>query len=164
MCNFLGQIPLSGGDNDTAARLFGQGLDAARRVPDRFPLLVSLYDLALSSQARGDLADAAEFLRQGLSAASDAGDKSSAGYYLQRLAALARERDDTDRAVRLLAAADALLQAAGTGWLRAYVAAPGDDGVLDELRGLRGDETFRRAWDQGVAMGYPRAVAYALQE
>jgi predicted ATPase len=164
MCNFLGQIPLGGGDNDAAARLFSQGLAAARRVPDRFPLLISLYDLALSSRARGDLAGAAELLRQGLVAASDAGDKSSVGYYLQRLATLARQRDDTDRAVRLLAAADALLQAAGTGWLPAYVAAPGDDGVLDELRGLRADETFQRAWDQGVAMGYPRAVEYALQQ
>jgi predicted ATPase len=164
MCNFLGQIPLSEGDNDAAARLFGQGLDAARRVPDRFPLLISLYDLALSSQARGDLAGAAELLRQGLSAASDAGDKSSVGYYLQRLAAVARQRDDTDRAVRLLAAADALLQAAGTGWLPAYVAASGDDDALDALRGLRGDERFRRAWDQGAAMEYPRAVQYALRE
>jgi predicted ATPase len=164
MCNFLGQIPLSEGDNDAAARLFSQGLDAARRVPDRFPLLISLYDLALSSRVGGDLAGAAELLRQGLSAASDAGDKSSAGYYLQRLAVVARQRDDTDRALRLLAAADALLQAAGTGWLPAYVAAPGDADVLDELRGLREDETFRRAWDQGAAMGYPRAVEYALGE
>ena len=37
MYNFLGQIPLRQGDNDAAARLFSQGLDAARRVPDRFP-------------------------------------------------------------------------------------------------------------------------------
>ena len=37
--NFLGQIPLGQGDNDAAARLFRQGLEAARRVPDRFPLL-----------------------------------------------------------------------------------------------------------------------------
>jgi tetratricopeptide (TPR) repeat protein len=35
--NFLGQIPLSQGDNDAAARLLGQGPEAARRVPDRFP-------------------------------------------------------------------------------------------------------------------------------
>jgi hypothetical protein len=79
MYNFLGQIPLSQGDNDAAARLVGQGLDAARRVPDRFALLISLYDLALSSQAREDLAGAAGFLREGLSVASGAGDESSVG-------------------------------------------------------------------------------------
>ena len=165
MYNFLGQVRLSGGDNDAAARLFSQGLDAARRVPDRFSLLISLYDLALSSQAREDLAGAAGFLREGLSVASDAGDESSVGYYLQQLAALARQRDDTDRAVRLLAAADALLQAAGTGWLVAYAAtAPSDDDTLPGLRSRMGDATFQQAWGQGAAMGRSRAVEYALQE
>jgi predicted ATPase len=163
MYNFLCQVRLSGGDNDAAARLFRQGLDAARRVPDRFPLLISLYDLALSSQARDDLAGAAGFLREGLSVASDAGDQSSVGYYLQRLAALARQREDPDRAVRLLAAADALLQAAGTGWLLAYVAAaPSDDDALPGLRSRMGDATFQQAWAQSAAMGRQRAVEYAL--
>jgi len=165
MYNFLGQIPLRQGDNDAAARLFSQGLDAARRVPDRFPLLISLYDPALSSQAREDLAGAAGFLREGLSVAGDAGDESSVGYYLQRLAALAKQRDDPDRAVRLLAAADALLQAAGTGWLVAYAAtAPSDDDTLPGLRSRMGDATFQQAWAQGAAMGRQRAVEYALQE
>jgi len=163
--NFLGQIPLSQGDNDAAARLLGQGLDAARRVPDRFPLLISLYDLALSSQARGDLAGAAELLREGLSAASGAGDESCVGYYLQRLAALATERDDPGRAVRLLAAADALLQAAGTGWLLAYVAAtPSEADPLPELRSRLGEAAFQQAWAQGAAMGRQHAVEYAQQD
>jgi predicted ATPase len=165
MYNFLGQIPLRQGDNDAAARLFSQGLDEARRVPDRFPLLISLYDLALSSQAREDLAGASGFLREGLSVASDAGDESSVGYYLQRLAALARQREDPGRAVRLLAAADALLQAAGTGWLLAYAAtAPSDDDALPGLRSRIGDATFQEAWAQGAAMGRQRAVEYALQD
>ena len=165
MYNFLGQVRLSGGDNDDAARLFSQGLDAARRVPDRFPLLISLYDLARSSQAREDLAGAAGFLREGLSVASDAGDDSTVGYYLQRLAALARQRDDPGRAVRLLAAADALLQAAGTGWLLAYAATgPSDDDALPGLRSQMGDATFQQAWAQGAAMGRQHAVQYALQD
>jgi tetratricopeptide (TPR) repeat protein len=142
-----------------AARLFSQGLDAARRVPDRFPLLISLYDLARSSQAREDLAGAAGFLREGLSVASDAGDESSVGYYLQRLAALARQREDPDRAVRQLAAADALLQAAGTGWLVAYAAtAPSGDDTLPGLHSRMGDATFQQAWAQGAAMGRQQAV------
>ena len=162
MYNFLGQIPLSQGDNDAAARLLGQGLEAARRVPDRFPLLISLYDLALSSQARGDLGGAAALLREGLSVASGAGDDSSVGYYLQRLAALAAQREDPHRAVRLLAAADALLQAAGTGWLLAYVAgAPAEADVLPELRRRLGEAAFQHAWAEGAAMGRDHAVEYA---
>ena len=165
MYNFLGQIPLRQGDNDAAARLFSQGLAAARRVPDRLPLLISLYDLAYSSQAREDLAGAAGFLREGLSVANDARDESSVGYYLQRLAALARQQDDPDRAVHLLAAADALLQSAGTGWLLAYAApTPSDDDTLPRLRSRMGDATFQQAWAVGAAMGCQRAVEYALRD
>jgi len=103
--------------------------------------------------------------REGLSVASDAGDDSSVGYYLQQLAALARQRDDPGPAVRLLAAADALLQAAGTGWLVAYAAAaPSGDDTMPGLRSRMGDATFQQAWAQGAAMGRQRAVEYALQE
>ncbi|HEY7279023.1 MAG TPA: DUF4062 domain-containing protein [Trebonia sp.] len=165
MYNFLGQIPLKQGDAAAAARLFSQGLDAARRAPDRFPLLISLYDLACSSQDRKDLAGATGFSREGLSVASGVGDESSVGYFMQRLAALARQRDDPDRAVRLLAAADALLQAAGTGWLLAYTAtAPSDDDIRPGLRSRMGDAAFQQAWAQGAAMGRQRAVEYALQD
>jgi len=159
--NYLGQIPFSQADTDTAARLFSQGLAAARQVPDRLPLLVSLYNLALTSQADGDLNGAAKLLREGLSVASDTGDESSIGYYLRRLASLA---GTPERAVCLLAASDALLQATGTGWLRAYVAATpsGDDG-LSELRPRMGEATFQQAWARGAAMGRRCAVAYALQ-
>jgi predicted ATPase len=163
--NFLGQIPLSQGDNDGAARLLTQAVDAARLVPDRLPLLTSLYDLALSSQARGDLDGATGLLREGLSVASDAGDESSVGYYLRRLAAVARLREDLERAVRLLAAADALLQAAGTGWLLAYVAAASsEDDALPELRSRMGEPPFQQAWAQGAAMQREAAVAYALRD
>ena len=67
--------------------------------------------------------------------------------------------------MRLLAAADALLQEAGTGWLLAYVAAaPSDEDVLPGLRGRMGDAEFQQAWAQGAAMGRQPAVEYALQD
>jgi Domain of unknown function (DUF4062) len=112
------------------------------------------------AEAAGDLV-----LREGLSVASDAGDDSCVGYYLQRLAALAAQQEDPGRAVRLLAPADALLQATGTGWLLAYVArAPSEADALPELRGRLGEAGFRRAWAQGAAMGRQHAVEYALQD
>jgi len=87
--NFLGQVRLAQGDHDSAARLFTEGLTAARRLPDRPSILISLYDLALSSRARGDLTGAAEHLTEGLSLAAEAGDQSSAAYYLEAMAAVA---------------------------------------------------------------------------
>ena len=71
--NFLGQVRLTKGDPDVAARPFTKGLTAARRASERLSILISLYDLALSSQAWGDLSGAAEHLTEGLSLAAEAG-------------------------------------------------------------------------------------------
>jgi predicted ATPase len=103
--NFLGQVRLKQADNDAAARLFTDGLAVARRAQDRIPILVSLYDLALSSQAQGDLAGAAGHLKEGLAIAVEAGDETSAAYYLEALAAVVGQQDNPHRAVRLLVAA-----------------------------------------------------------
>jgi hypothetical protein len=163
--NYLGQVRLSKGDPGAAAQLFTQGLTAARQAPDRMPILISLYDLALSSRARGDLTAAADYLTEGLSLAAEAGDQTSAAYYLEALAAVASLADNPQRAVRLLAAADALLEAKGSGWLHAFVPrAPHDDDDLASLRSRMGDATFEQAWAYGRSLGGSRAVEYALHD
>jgi len=163
--NYLGQARLSKGDPDAAAQLFTQGLTAARRAPDRLPILISLYDLALSSQARGDLNAAADHLTEGLSLAAEAGDQTSAAYYLEALAAVASLADNPQRAVRLLAAAGALLEAKGSGWLHAFVPrTPYDDNDLAALRSRMGDGAFDQAWAHGRSLGGSRAVEYARHD
>ena len=77
---------------------------------DRFTILISLYDLALSRQAGGDLDDATDLLRQGVSLAAEAGDEPSLAYYLEALSDVAARRDRAEHAVSLLAAAAALLR------------------------------------------------------
>ena len=144
--NFLGQVRLGQGDHDAAARLFTDGLTVARRAQDRIPVLISLYDLGLSSQAQGDLASAAGHLKEGLAIAAEAGDETSAAYYLEALAAVAGQQDNPQRAVRLLAAARSQLEASGSGWLHAYVPrAPHDEAVLAALRARIGDAAFEEA-------------------
>ncbi|HEY2520063.1 MAG TPA: DUF4062 domain-containing protein [Streptosporangiaceae bacterium] len=163
--NFLGQIQLGKGDYDGAAQLFTAGLDVARSSPDRFTILISLYDLALASQARGDLDGARGLLRQGLSLAAEAGDESAAAYYLEALAAVARQQDDPHRAAWLLAAADAQLQASGSGWLHAYVPrAPHDHSVEAELRSRMGDEAYEQAAAHGRALTGARGIQQGLAE
>jgi predicted ATPase len=163
--NFLGQVRLSQGDNDAAAQLFTDGLTVARRTQDRICLLVSLYDLALSSQARGDLADAAEHLKEGLALAAEARDETSAAYYLEVLAAVAGQQDNPQRAMRLLAAARSILDASGSGWLHAFVPrVPPDDAALAALRSRIGDAAFEEAQAWGRSADSKRAVEYALQQ
>ena len=164
MDNFLGQVRLSQADNDAAARLFTDGLTVARRADDRIPILVSLYDLALSNQAQGDLAGAAGHLKEGLAIAAETGDETSAAYYLEALAAVAGQQDNPQRAVRLLVAARSQLEASGSGWLHAYVPrAPHDDAVLAALRGRIGDAAYQEAWAWGGSIGSRQARQYALE-
>jgi non-specific serine/threonine protein kinase len=161
--NFLGQVRLSQADNDAAARLFTNGLAVARRAHDGIPILISLYDLALSSQAQGDLAGAAGHLKEGLAMAAEIGDETSAAYYLEALAAVAGQQDNPQRAVRLLAAARSQLEASGSGWLHAYVPrAPHDDAVLAALRARLGDAAYEEARAWGASIGSRRAREYAL--
>jgi predicted ATPase len=162
--NFLGQVRLSQADNDAAARLFTDGLTVARRAQDEIPILVSLYDLALSRQAQGDLAGAAGHLKEGLAIAAEAGDETSAAYYLEALAAVAGQQDNPQRAVRLLAAARSQLDASGSGWLHAYVPrAPHDDAVLAALHTRIGDAAYQEARAWGGSIGSRHARQYALE-
>jgi len=163
--NFLGQIRLSQGDNDAAARLFTDALAVARRAQDWSPLLVSLYDLALASQAQGDLASAAGHLQEGLALAAQAGDETSAAYYLEALAGIAAQQENPQRAVRVFAAARSILDARGSGWLPGFVPrVPDDDAVLAGLRSRIGDAAFEHAQACGRSAGSTRAVEYALEQ
>ena len=162
--NFLGQVRLGQGDNGAAAQLFTDGLTVARRAQDRISLLVSLYDLALSSQAQGDLAGAAGHLKEGLALAAEAGDETSAAYYFEGLATVAGRQDNPQRAVRLLAASRSLLEAKGSGWLHAYVPRVShDNAFLAALRSGLGDAAFEEAQAWGASTGSRRARAYALE-
>ncbi len=161
--NFLGQVQLRSGDHAGAARLFRDGLAAARSAPDRFTILISLYDLALCRQAQGDLTQATALLTEGLSLADEAGDRPSMAYYLEALAEVVSRQGRPARAVSLLSASAALMQASGRGWLHAYVprAAHGDS-TLAALRGRTGPARFQRAWQRGRAMAGTAAVRHAL--
>jgi len=118
----------------------------------------------MSSQAAGEPAGAAGFLQEGLSVAAEAGDETSVAYYLESLAAVAGQQDNSQRAVRLLSAAAAMRQAKGSGWLHAYVPrAAHDDGVLAVLRYRLGDAAFAQAWAWGESTGGRNAVDYALE-
>jgi predicted ATPase len=161
----LGQIRLAKGDNDAAARLFTDGLAVARHAQDWNPLLILLYDLALARQAQGDLAGAAGHLQEGLTLAAQAGDETSAAYYLEVLAGIAGQQDNPQRAARLFAAARSILQARGSGWLGAFVPRiPHDDAVLAGLRSRTGDPAFEQAQAWGQSAGTKSAVEYALQQ
>jgi hypothetical protein len=136
---------------------------AARRAPDQITILISLYNLAISSRALGDLSGAAAHLTEGLSLATEAGDETSTAYYLEGLALMATPEDNPQRTVHLLAAARALFEANGSGWLHAFLPR-GTHGeqALAALRSRLGGEAFEAAYAYGRSIAGGRAVEYAL--
>lgn len=83
---------------------------------------MSLDDVALARQARGDASDAARLLEEGVWLSLEAGDDASVAYFLEALAGPTAQRGDLERAVRLFGAAEALLDA--TGEVPVYASAP----------------------------------------
>jgi hypothetical protein len=162
--NFLGQVRLGQHDYGDAARLFADGLAEGRRAPDAIALLVSLYDLALAGQAQDDPIGAEGHLKEGLALAAKTGDEPSVGYFLEAMAGVAGQRDDAERAVRLLAAARSLLETRGSGWLHAYVPRVTlGEADLAAWRSRLGDAAFEQFQGWGRSAGNRRAVEYALR-
>ena len=102
-------------------------------------------------------------LTEGCRIAAGAGDQASAAYYLEALADVARLQDNPQRAVRLLASADTLLEASSSGWLHAWVPrAPHDDNALAVLRSRTGGAAFDDAWARGRSIAGQDAGEIAL--
>jgi hypothetical protein len=136
----------------------------------RFSLLQTVQEYALERLAAdGDWAQAhdqhaAYYQALAEPSAAEAGDETSAAYYLEGLAAVAGQQDNPQRAVRLLAAARSLLEAKGSGWLHAFVPrVPHDDAVLAALRSRMSEAAFGEAQTWGVSTGSRRAREYALE-
>jgi hypothetical protein len=76
---------------------------------------------------------------------------------------MATPEDNPERAVHLLAAASALLEANGSGWLHAFLPSiPHGDDALTALRSRLGGQAFEAASAYGGSIAGRRAVEYAL--
>ena len=103
MDNFLGEVRLSQADNDAAARLFTDGLAVARPCAGRdSPSSSRCMTWGSAARRRATWPVRLDTLKEGLAIAAEAGDETSAAYYLEALAAVAGQQDHPQRAVRLL--------------------------------------------------------------
>jgi predicted ATPase/transcriptional regulator with XRE-family HTH domain len=160
--NHLAILSLKRGEYTRATGYAEEALVVTRRSGDRLGANVALYTLARAALASGGHGWAALCFREALVFASEAADKTSSAYCIQGLAAAAGARGEQQRAARLLGAAEALLEAAG---VPAYVTADHDlhQRAASAARERLGEEAWTAAWDEGRAMSFDRAVAYALE-
>jgi tetratricopeptide (TPR) repeat protein len=120
----MGFAALQLGELDRATRILEEALEMFREQGDEWGAAHILTHLAVVPLRRGDYAQAAwatgehglatRYFRDALVLTFEVVDRANAAYCLQGLAAVAGARDEPCRAARLLGAAEALLEAAGT--------------------------------------------------
>jgi tetratricopeptide (TPR) repeat protein len=160
---FLGIIPLQRGEDAQAARCFQHSLATARASGDRVAVHQALHLLGLTAQRQGDEAGAARYFSEGLALVAALGDVVNAGYFVRGLAEAAAGCGLTTEAARLLGAADAILQAAGSSRYRYAIEEPGYERSVAALRAALDPARLDHAWKQGRSLSLESAIAEAVQ-
>jgi non-specific serine/threonine protein kinase len=157
----LGMDALRGGDFEQAFTLYTQALELARRLENRATTALALASIGDVYYQLGDLARATTIYRDSHSIYVDYNYARPIARGFERLAATACASQQWQRAARLYAAAAARCAAIGID----FPIADRDDVDTDiaAIRASLTDEQFQSAWDQGQAMSFADAVAYALE-
>jgi len=160
--NHLAFVSLRRGDYPQAAELAEEALALTRQTGDRHVTNIALHHLAQIAWASDEHERAARYFREALTIASELVDTVDSAYYMRGLAAVAEARGELRRAARLLGTAEAMLE--GTG-LVTYAHASDElhQRVASAARERLGDQAWTVAHDEGRAMTFEKAVAYALE-
>jgi predicted ATPase/class 3 adenylate cyclase len=160
--NSLGFLALREGEDAAAITRFEEALALLREEGDTTLMAGSLHNLALVAQGQGDTRQAATLFKGSLVRFRDLGNTLGVAWCLEALAAFAGAEGRHERAVRLAAAVQVLVDATG------FRPRPEDraehDHILDTARASLGDEPFSAALAAGRAMTLEQAVAEALEE
>jgi predicted ATPase/DNA-binding NarL/FixJ family response regulator len=158
--NNLGLTALLSGDRDRAQSLLEESLDRFRQHGDVASTITPHYNLSRLARERGDLAGARNHVREGLARAVALGNRTMIAGGLIASAIDAVAEGQPERAVRLMAAGEALRETTGVAAQdvsRAYYGR-----ALAEARSCLGEESFASTWQAGRALSIETAVAEAL--
>jgi predicted ATPase/class 3 adenylate cyclase len=139
-----------------------EAMEAQRKLGDLFGLSWSLFLVGICELNLGREYEAEPHFRESLRLLSDAGDISGIALVVSGMAALAADRGENERAVRLSAAASAMEEQIGGGLSAANELREGWEDKRKEL--MRDEAEYQRLWELGAAMSAEEAVAYALAE
>ena len=156
----LGSLHTAQGDWGRAETFFQEALALEREFGDERMVAIGLNNLGELSLRQGEVARAEPLFREALALGRDLGEVEVIFSCLDGLARHAYSRGRYRRAARLHGAAHAMRQAAGIS-LHADKRELHDRAVA-EVRAAAGKSQFDDAWNEGMAMDPPRAVAYAL--
>ena len=163
--NHLTVVALRRGDRSRAAGYAEEALAHTRQTGDRYAANVALSLLAQMAWESDEQERAAGHWREALRLSYELANKANSASSMQGLATVAGARGELRRAVRLLGAAEMLLEAAGL-VLYAYTTYTSNEPhqrAASAAREELGERAWKEARDEGRTMTFEQAVEYALE-
>jgi non-specific serine/threonine protein kinase len=144
-----------------AAGYYQDSLSLMQAEGDTSHTAHAVLGLACVRQAQGRLAEAQPFITQSLELFHTLGDRRVIAACLDALGSLAVEQGEAQRAARLFGAAAGLRESIGAASAHALFAAERERGLARSRERLSHAQ-FEEAWNEGMTMGYDKALAMAL--
>jgi tetratricopeptide (TPR) repeat protein len=158
----LGILALLEGRGENARPLYEEALQTFQDFGNTYYVGLVHCMLAQCDSTEGDLFAAETGVRAGLTSFQQSGNLMGVAWTLYQFADLAVRRGQHERALRLVAACESLLKLVGGELPALVVATTGDVGTA--ARAVLDSERASRAYQEGSALQYEDAVAYALKE
>ncbi len=159
--NNLGVVARIAGDDDNAKRAYRDCIVLCEQTGDIRLLYTVLHNHAFISQREGEHQEAIAQLRRSLTLCQALGNRSDVAMVMQILAGSLGASGKTERAARLLGAAEITLERLGA------IRDPEDQPELDRniaaVRTQLESAVFEAAWASGRGMSLEQAVALALE-
>jgi tetratricopeptide (TPR) repeat protein len=160
----LGNVGLAAyfqGDYPTARSSLEEGLALRREVGDKMGFAYLLRLLASVERNWGNYSVASSLYKESLAISKEFGNKHEVAHSLAGLGRVAALTGQPLKGARLLAAAEAHLQAVG-----GYQLTPVDRALIDiaSTRAQLSKEEFEKAYQEGREMSLEQAIKYALEE
>src|SRR5437764_8478473 len=143
-------------------KLLAESRALLREVGDRWWGAIALINLGATATAQGDYEQAAALSREGVALCREMADERGVVWCFHCLAWALAGQGRSERAVRLLGAAEALLEAGASSPPPPMRAS--SEQTRGEMRVALGEEAFAAAWAAGRAMALEEAIQFALEE
>jgi predicted ATPase/DNA-binding SARP family transcriptional activator/Tfp pilus assembly protein PilF len=156
----LADVARSKGDHARARSLWEEALATAREWSDPWHITWSTRGLETVLLEQGEYEAVCSLYRERLALMGAVGDRSDIADCLERLARVAAQQRQSDRAAKLFGAAEAARETVGVP--REPEEHALSEGSIEAVRSDLSEEAFNVAWARGRAMPLEEAVQYAL--
>ena len=158
----LGIIAIHENDFDKARSYFKEALRGFQAVGAIFNIILEKSNLAHLERQQGDYMTALDYYCETIVAFRDVGQTGAVAHQLECFGFIAIAQDQSERALKLFAAANALRESGGTPMT------PDEQVYFDEqLKGLReklDSKQIDSIWSRGCAMTMGQAIDFALED